>query len=164
MLEKSSESAADRWERAYLDHAPRVFRGLLATLRDREAARDALHEAFLEGLQRPPAHDDNLAGWLFRVALRKARRGPYQLFLLGLAESLWPSAERDELSEALDRLEAGRLLALLTERQRAIVVAQYYLGLEQAEIARIFNVRRGTVSATLAQALRRMRHGGQHAI
>jgi RNA polymerase sigma factor (sigma-70 family) len=68
------------------------------------------------------------------------------------------------LSETLDRLEAGRLLALLTERQRAIVIAQYYLGLEQAEIARAFNVRRGTVSATLAQALRRMRQGGQHAI
>lgn len=164
VLEESSGLNADRWERAYLEEAPRVFRALFATLRDRDAARDALHEAFLEGLQRPPARDDNLAGWLFRVALRKARRGPYRPFLLGIAESLWPAAEHDELSQALDRLEAGRLLRLLTERQRAIVVAQYYLGLEQAEIARVFNVRRGTVSATLAQALRRMRRGGQYAI
>ena len=156
--------ARERWERVYRADAPRVFRALVATLRNRETARDALHEAFLEGLERPPARDDNLAGWLFRVALRKSRRGPYRPLMSGLADALWPAETTDELAAALDRLEAGRLLLLLTERQRAIVVAQYYLGLQQAEIARLFNVRRGTVAATLAQALQRMRRGGQHAI
>jgi DNA-directed RNA polymerase specialized sigma24 family protein len=156
--------ARERWERVYRADAPKVFRALVATLRNRDSARDALHEAFLEGLERPPARDDNLAGWLFRVGLRKSRRGPYRPLLSGLADALWPAAATDELTAALDRLEAGRLLLLLTERQRAIVVAQYYLGLEQAEIARLFNVRRGTVAATLAQALQRMRQGGQHAI
>jgi DNA-directed RNA polymerase specialized sigma24 family protein len=156
--------SGEHWERLYREDAPRVFRALLATLRDRDAARDALHEAFLEGLQRPPRHDANLAGWLFRVALRKAGRGPYRPLLSGLAEVLWPNAARDELADALDRLEAGRLLQLLTERQRAMVIAQYYLGLDQAEIGRLFNVRRGTVAATLAQALQRMRRGGQHAV
>ena len=154
----------ERWELIYRADAPRVFRALLATLRDREVARDALHEAFLEGLRRPPGNDDNLAGWIFRVALRKARRGPYRPLFSGIAEALWPAAPNDELAQVLDRLEAGRLLALLTERQRAIVVAQYYLGLEQVEIARLFNVRRGTVAATLSQALQRMRQGGQYAL
>jgi RNA polymerase sigma-70 factor (ECF subfamily) len=154
----------ERWERAYREEAPRVFRALLATLRDREAARDALHEAFLVLLDRPPADESNLAGWLFRVALRQARRGPYRPLLSGIADALWPSQGKDEVAHALDRLEAGRLLQLLTERQRAMVVAQYYLGFPQAEIARLFNVRRGTVAATLAQALERMRRGGQHAI
>ena len=156
--------SAERWERLYREDAPRVFRALLATVRDHDAARDAMHEAFLEGLRRPPSHDANLAGWLFRVALRKTGRGPYRPLFSGLTEALWPAAERDELAEALDRLEAGRLLQLLTERQRAMVVAQYYLGLDQAEIGRLFKVRRGTVAATLAQALQRMRRGGQHAV
>jgi len=154
--------AAEQWERVYREEAPRVFRALLGTLRDPDAARDALHEAFLEGLQRPPAHDANLAGWLFRVALRKARRGPYRPIFSRLADAFSPAAERDELSVLLDRLEAGRLLQLLTERQRAMVIAQYYLGLNQAEIGHLFGVRRGTVAATLAQALQRMR-GGRHA-
>jgi len=56
----------------------------------------------------------------------------------------------------------ARLLALLTERQRALVVAQYYLGLSQAETAALFGVRSGTVSATIAQALARMRKGAGH--
>jgi RNA polymerase sigma factor (sigma-70 family) len=153
----------ERWERIYLEQAPSVFRALLATLRDREAARDALHEAFLAGLERPPTHDENLAGWLFRVGLRQARRGPYRPLLLGIADALLPTRD-DDLAHALDRLEVGRLLALLTERQRAIVVAQYYLGLQQVEIARLFNVRRGTVAATLTHAMARMRRGGQHAV
>jgi DNA-directed RNA polymerase specialized sigma24 family protein len=164
VLEHAGTPTTERWERAYLEEAPRVFRALLATLRDRDAARDALHEAFLAGLERPPAHGDNLAGWLFRVALRKSRRGPYRPLLSGISEALWPAAGHDEIAQALDRLEAGRLLGLLTERQRAVVIAQYYLGLEQAEIARLFNVRRGTVAATLAQALARMKRGGQHAV
>lgn len=163
MLDEGRDPTAERWERVYREEAPRVFRALLASLRDREAARDALHEAFLAGLERPPAHDENLAGWLFRVALRQSRRGPYRPLLSGIADALWPTRD-DELAHVLDRLEAGRLLKLLTERQRAIVVAQYYLGLEQAEIARLFNVRRGTVAATLTQALARMRRGGQSAI
>jgi len=155
---------AGRWELIYRADAPRVYRALLATLSDRDAARDALHEAFLEGLRHPPGRDENLAGWIFRVALRKAHRGPYRPLLSGVADALWPASPNDELAQVLDRLEAGRLLALLTERQRSIVVAQYYLGLEQSEIARLFKVRRGTVAATLSQAIRRMRQGSQHAI
>ncbi len=156
------DAMMERWERVYREEAPRVFRALLASLRDRDTARDALHEAFLAGLERPPASDENLAGWLFRVALRRSRRGPYRPVLLRLADALLP-AKDDELKQTLDRLEAGRLLQLLTERQRAMVVAQYYLGLQQTEIARLFNVRRGTVAATLTQALARMRRGGQSA-
>jgi len=60
----------------------------------------------------------------------------------------------------LDRLEVGRLLGLLTERQRAIVVAHYYLGLTQEEIADALDIRRGTVSATVSQSLARMREKG----
>lgn len=66
----------------------------------------------------------------------------------------------DQTAALLDRLEVGRLLALLTERQRAIVVAHYYLGLSQEEIAQALGVRRGTVSATVSQSLARMRERG----
>ena len=65
----------------------------------------------------------------------------------------------DDVAAILDRLEVGRLLGLLTERQRAIVVAHYYLGLTQDEIADALGVKRGTVSATVSQSLARMREG-----
>jgi len=151
--------AARDWELLYRNAAPRVYRALLATLRDPELAEDALHEAFAEGLRRPPASSENLPGWLFRVSLRRARKRRWGFISLSGQEK---RTAADEIAALLDRLEAGRLLALLTERQRALVVAHYYLGLTQAETAQAFGVRPGTVSATIAQALTRMRKGANH--
>lgn len=148
---------AERWGELY-DHAfPQVYRALVAATFDRERALDGLHDAFEEGLRHPPPHDRNLEGWLFRVALRKTRHGLFQ------ARREGPIGERaasDDVAAMIDRLEVGRLLALLTERQRAIVVAHYYLGLTQDEIAAALGIRRGTVSATVSQSLARMRDGG----
>ena len=60
----------------------------------------------------------------------------------------------------LDRLSVSQLLRLLTERQRAIVVAFFFLDQGQNQIAELLGVRRGTVAATISQALARMRKGG----
>ena len=146
---------AERWAELYRVEFPRVYRALLAVLRDPDRALDALHDAFVAGLRRPPSHDVDLAGWLFVVAVRSARRG-FRLPSLPL-ELLSVKSGNDEIEALLDRMEVGRLLAGLSERQRAMVVAQFYLGLDHREIARHFGVKTGTVSATLAQAKARMR-------
>lgn len=145
----------ERWEQLYRQEFARVYRALLAVLRDPDSALDALQDAFVAGLRKPPAEDDDLAGWLFVVAVRSGRRGLRRpLLRLGHARSL---ISKDELDASLDRMEVGRLLDGLSERQRAMVVAQFYLGLDHREIARQFGVKTGTVSATLAQAKARMR-------
>jgi RNA polymerase sigma factor (sigma-70 family) len=150
----------DQWERLYREEFPRIYRALVMVLRDRERALDALQDAFTEGLRRPPRDDENLTGWLFRVALRGGRRS-LRRAAVGALRLVVGSPARDELAEALDRAEVGRLLAMLSTRQRAMVIAEYYLHLDQEEIARMFGVQRGTVAATLAQARARMRTGGQ---
>ena len=145
------------WEALYRTAVPRVYRALLAPLRDAARAEDALHDAFEEGLRRPPARSENVAGWLYRVALRHAHRRPWRF--LSLLDARAAVSPADDIGALLDSMEAGRLLALLTERQRAIVIAHYYLGFTHAETAELFGVRPGTVSATLAKALVRMRKG-----
>jgi RNA polymerase sigma factor (sigma-70 family) len=155
------EIPVERWQELYDRAFPQVYRALVAATFDRERALDGLHDAFEEGLRHPPPDDRNLEGWLYRVALRKTRRG----LLRSLREApMADVATRDSTAAVVQRLEVGRLLALLTERQRAIVVAHYYLGLSQEEIAEALGVRRGTVSATVAQSLARMRkESAQHA-
>ena len=150
------EIAAERWADLYDRAFPQVYRALVAATFDRERALDGLHDAFEEGLRHPPRDDRNLEGWLYRVALRKTRRGLFQSKREG---PIGEGAVPDDAAAILDRLEVGRLLALLTERQRAIVVAHYYLGLTQDEIAAALDIRRGTVSATVSQSLARMREG-----
>ena len=145
----------ERWEQLYRQEFARVYRALLPVLRDPDRALDAMQDAFVAGLRRPPAEDDDLAGWLFVVAVRSGRRSLRRpLLRLDHARS---QISKDEIEDALDRMEVGRLLAGLSERQRAMVVAQFYLGLDHREIARYFGVKTGTVSATLAQAKARMR-------
>lgn len=151
------EITAERWQELYERAFPQVYRALVAATLDRERALDGLHDAFEEGLRRPPADDRNLEGWLFRVALRKTRRG---IFHAGREVQLTGLTAADPTVAIVQRLEIGRLLTLLTERQRAIVVAHYYLGLTQEEIAGALGIRRGTVSATVSQSLARMRERG----
>jgi RNA polymerase sigma-70 factor (ECF subfamily) len=157
---------SERWANAYRAAYPSVYRALVATLLDQDGAADALHEAFVEALRRPPRTEDNIAGWLFRVALRKARRDRRRLgrILAGLFAGWTEPRGVDVLDHVLDRISIGELLRLLTERQRAIVVAYYYLDLTQQDIAELFGIRRGTVAATLAHALARMRQGGIHVV
>ena len=147
----------ERWAELYDRAFPQVYRALVAATFDRERALDGLHDAFEEGLRHPPPDDRNLEGWLYRVALRKTRRG---IFRSQRESGRAEATTTDDVAAVLDRLEVGRLLGLLTERQRAIVVAHYYLGLTQEEIADALGVRRGTVSATVSQSLARMREKG----
>jgi len=147
----------DRWAELYDRAFPQVYRALVAATFDRERALDGLHDAFEAGLRHPPPDDRNLEGWLYRVALRKTRRG---LFRAHRESGRAEATASGDIAAMLDRLEVGRLLGLLTERQRAIVVAHYYLGLTQEEIADALGVRRGTVSATVSQSLARMREKG----
>ena len=152
-----TQPTAERWGELYDRAFPQVYRALVAATLDRERALDGLHDAFEEGLRNPPRDDGNLEGWLYRVALRKARRSLFRVFR---ERPMTEMSSEDPTRELLQRLEVGRLLVLLTERQRAIVVAHYYLGLTQEEIAAALGVRRGTVSATVSQSLARMREGG----
>jgi len=151
------EITPERWGQLYDRAFPQVYRALVAATFDRERALDGLHDAFEEGLRHPPAYDGNLEGWLYRVALRKTRRG---MFRIRREEQIGEGSSSDGVAAIIQRLEVGRLLALLTERQRAIVVAHYYLGLTQEEIADSLGVKRGTVSATVSQSLAHMREEG----
>lgn len=152
-LETMQRNAVD-WEVIYKRVYPTVYRALVATFFDGQLAEDALHDAFLEALRRPPATQENIAGWLFRVAFRAAARSGKRR-----ARTVPMSAEGElsRLDAVLDRLAVMELLRLLTERQRAIVVAYFFLDQSQDDIARLFGVRRGTVGATISQALARMR-------
>jgi RNA polymerase sigma-70 factor (ECF subfamily) len=141
-----------------------VYRGLTAALFDRDAALDALHDAFVEGLRRPPPHDVNLEGWLFRVALRKARRSLRRRSVSEVPLDWARAQEASTVDRSLARLEVGQLLMLLTERQRAIVIAHFYLGLRHDEVAQALGIRPGTVGATISQALQRMRRGTDHVV
>ena len=159
---KIGTAEAVDWERLYRQSYPSVYRALVATLLDADLASDALHDAFLTGLRRPPVHDANIAGWLFRVAVRKGSRARSRTRTVPLDAANDLTSQSSEIDALLDRLSIGQLLKLLSVRQRSIVVAYFYLDQTQEQIAELLGIRRGTVAATISQALVRMRKGEGH--
>jgi RNA polymerase sigma factor (sigma-70 family) len=131
---------------------PDIYRAVFGVVLDPDIALDAVQDAFEIGLRRPPRLDGNLNGWLFRVALRRALRARLRHPATAIGQEY-----RNELEHALDRVETAHFLRLLTPRQRSIIVAHYFLGFHQQEIAELLGIGRGTVGATISQALARMR-------
>lgn len=144
----------DRWERDVADHYARVLRGLMAVAGRREAAEDALHDALLAAME-PGAMDriERADAWLYAVGVRKLRRSAWRR---RLDVVLFPSAATYP-EPGLERVEAVEVLALLTPRQREVLVARYYLDLPFKDIAEHLGITVGAATSTVAQALRRIR-------
>jgi RNA polymerase sigma factor (sigma-70 family) len=146
----------DRWREVYDREYPRLVRALLAIGRDPAAAEDAAQEAFVRAHQKGLDNIEKLSGWLLvvgtREVFRKAKRARRE-------DEVWASLPpRDAgFDTTADRIDLLAALGELPERQRAVVVARYYYGLSYDEIAAHFDIKSGTVGATLHQAIERLR-------
>ncbi len=148
----------DSWRELYDREYPRLLRALLAIGGDPDAAEDAAQEAFvrahragLDSLERPGA-------WLLVVGTRKLLRDRRRRRIEDEKWALRPSASAGDAADTIaERADLLAALRQLPERQRAIVVARYFYGLSYDEIARHFEIKSGTVGATLHQATLRLR-------
>jgi RNA polymerase sigma factor (sigma-70 family) len=146
----------DRWREVYDREYPRLVRALLAIGRDPAAAEDAAQEAFMKAHRTGLDKIEKLSGWLLvvgtREVFRKAKR-------VRREDEIWASLppRHDGVDTTADRIDLLAALGELPERQRAIVVARYFYGLTYDEIADHFDIKSGTVGATLHQAIERLR-------
>lgn len=153
VTEKGSFPATVRvWESELQEALPLVFRGLVAMGARPDEAEDAAQEAALRALGSTRAIE-RIDGWLFVVALRvwRARRMRERL-LRPLDWFRGSTAGPDPVRATL----LGEL-AKLPERQRQVMVARYVVGLSQKETAAALGIAQGTVTATQAQATRKLR-------
>ncbi len=145
------------WRGLYDREYPRLVRALLAMGGDRDAAEDAAQEAFvrlyrpgIERIERPPA-------WLLTVGSRELFRDRRRRKREEPLPEVEPAAPGAPFEAAFDREELLQALRKLPERQRGVVVARFYYDLSYEEIARAFDIKTGTVGATLHQAIASLR-------
>lgn len=143
MLSSSMDALEELYRTRYVG-----FRNALAPIAgSREAARDAVQEAFAVALRerRRLRREESLAPWVWRIAYR-----------LALRERSRTAAEA--LPDDISILEEGRDPALaaairsLPPRRRVVVFLRYFADCSYAEIAAALGISEGTVAATLAQA------------
>jgi RNA polymerase sigma-70 factor, ECF subfamily len=154
-------------------HSTRLFRLALGYLRNPDDAQDVVQEAFVKAYQNAPRWDGSVeAGpWLSRVAVNLSidrwRRNRRRLATFSpLADDdravslAGPGPGPDEGVASRERRErVERLLAVLPERQRAVVVLRHYQDMSLEEIAQTLGMRLGTVKSSLHRALGRLRDG-----
>lgn len=132
-----------------------AFRAAHRILRDRAAAEDVAADALVrvhlrwDRLRGDPAY---CSAWVVRVATNRAldvakRRTP--------APVPRPHPAFDDAVASHVVLEAA--LGTLPRRQRQVVALRYLLGLSTEEVARVLDIRDGSVRSHLDRALKKLR-------
>ncbi len=137
-------------EDVYRAEAPRLWKALVLHTGDREAANDAVAEAFAQALRRGAAIRDP-AAWVWRTAFLLAKRAP------GNKQALLPGGVADFGLVSDELIDLVRALKKLSPHQRMAVVLHYYAGYSVREIADILGSSPSAVGVHLYRARSRLR-------
>ena len=135
-------------EAVYREEYARFVRVATAITGDQEAARDAVHDAFVRAVRHRRTWDGrgSQAGWVWRIVVNAARRAAAAPARppVGPAEPTTNGHEPDDYVRAL--------VSALPERQRLVLFLRYYADIPYHAIAAALDIRLGTVAATLHAA------------
>ena len=126
----------------------RFVRVAEAITRSREAAVDAVHDAFATVIRDRSSYrgDGSLEAWVWRAVVNAALRSLRE-------RSHEELQDRHELAGAEPADGAVRAaIAALPERQRLVLFLRYYADLDYRAIAQALQIEIGTVGSTLNQA------------
>lgn len=155
-------------------HRPRIFRFVLASLRDRELAENLTQDCFLKAYQ---ARDQfrgsaSVGTWLMQIAANLIRdhEGSNRLKFwrrivgggvdVGEIGNWVPDQQRSPEARVLAREQVEAIwsaVASLSERQRTVFLLRFVEDLEILEIAAITGMKEGTVKTHLFRALQVVR-------
>jgi RNA polymerase sigma factor (sigma-70 family) len=147
--------------RLFDDHHQSLYRYLVRLSGDADLAADAVQEAFLRLVERPPRLAGGARAWLFRVAtnvvLETVRTHSRRGRLLATAEARSPvgDAPHDphEIVEAGERRRVvSDALAMLSEKERTALLMREE-GFSHREIAEAVGTTTGSVGTLVARAL-----------
>jgi RNA polymerase sigma-70 factor (ECF subfamily) len=93
--------------------------------------------------------------WLFQISVNLCRDWHRRVPPEPSADAAMSAAVHDTTGSDA-RIDAARLLTLLPEAQREVVILRYYHDLSEEEVARILDCPKGTVKSRLHNALARL--------
>lgn len=150
------------FEALFHAHWGRVVQVIARLVGDPAEAEDLALDAFWRLYRQPPRQDQNLAGWLYRVATRlglnalraRQRRQRYE-------ESAGKDALQDDppgnpailVERAQERQQVRKVLSTMKPRTAQLLVLRHS-GMSYAEIAAALGVSSGSVGTLLARAER----------
>ncbi len=175
-LEDTDQVAADGgdFEAMVRVYRLKIFRFVLASLRDDDAAGSVTQDCFLKAFRAWPAYrrECSLDTWLMRIAVNLvrdyARNRRFQFWKRTRRNSDEMAASSNRIAGTGQSAESQMLLneqvasvwraaGALPERQRTVFLLRFVEDLELLEIASITGMKEGTVKAHLFSAVRNVR-------
>jgi RNA polymerase sigma-70 factor (ECF subfamily) len=157
-------------------HRPRIFRFMLASLRDTEAAENLTQDCFIRAYKARVQFrgDSSSITWLMQIAANLVRDHQGNSRLKFWRRSLrsdvnlndvsdWvPDQQRspEAIASAKEQVRAvWNAAASLSERQRTVFLLRFVEDMDLLEIAAVTGMKEGTVKAHLFRALHAVRAG-----
>jgi RNA polymerase sigma factor (sigma-70 family) len=142
---------------------PRLVGALTLACGDRSVAEELAQDTLVRVWERWPQvrRLDSPEGWAFRTGFnlagswRRRRSAEHRANRRSL-----PGAAPDPIGDLAEAATVRRAVSRLPERQRAVIVARYYLGYDVAGTAELLGCAEGTVKAATAHALANLRAAG----
>ena len=155
-----AQSVVQEFETVFADHWSRVYNVVFRLVGDQEEAQDLALETFWQYYHNPPAKQENLNGWLYRVAVNlgfnalraRKRRSHYEIEAGSqVTENQSPPEPEQEIILAEQRREVQDVLARMKSRSAKLLVLRYS-GLNYKELAAVLNMQPSSIGKTLARA------------
>jgi RNA polymerase sigma-70 factor (ECF subfamily) len=155
-----AQSLEFEFEDLFTEHWSRVYNVIFRLVGDADQAQDLALETFWHFYRKPPAKQDNLSGWLYRVAvhlgynaLRARKRRSHYEDEAGMQhiEVKTPPEPEQELIIAERRREVQSVLAQMKPRSAQLLVLRHS-GLNYGELAAALKMKPSSVGKSLARA------------
>jgi len=156
----SLQNTENQFELFFHEHYKRVYQLLYRLTGQKAEAEDLTVEAFVRYLQRPPDTQENLMGWLCRVATRlglnalraSKRRARYEesAALYQVIRTSTPSPV-EELQRASEQSKVRNVLRRMN-RRNAELLWLHHNGFSYKEIAAVLQLSPGSIGTLLSRA------------
>jgi RNA polymerase sigma-70 factor, ECF subfamily len=174
VTQETCAAAEDDFDAVVQLHRPRIFRFILASIRDRESAENLTQECFMRAYQARDRFrgDSKIGTWLMHIAANLVRSHEASSRLKFWRRSLRLDADLSDVRDCIpdqhrspealllakERL-AGiwNAMARLSGRQRTVFLLRFVEDMDLLEIAAITGMKEGTVKTHLFRALQSMR-------
>jgi RNA polymerase sigma-70 factor, ECF subfamily len=147
------------FEELFRRHYDMVYGVLFRLVGTRQEAEDLAQEVFFKLYQNPLRHDDNIAGWLYRVATNtgyNALRAGYRRYQrerkVGEDVASLPAPEEETVRREVEQRVRVALLAIPERDAKMLMLNE--VGFSHRELAEIVEVAPSSVGTLLARARR----------
>ena len=153
-----NEADRSKFEKLYRLYHNKMLHTANRILRDRHAAEDMTHQAFLqiiENLDKIGEVDSHKTKAFVVIIVERLAINEYHRRKRHSEEDLadWKKIEHGMRPDYVvsEKGKVGQAIALLPERQREIILLKYHMGYKDQEIAEMFDITEGAVRQAIAR-------------